>query len=99
MYAQMLSHVQLFCDLMDSSPLGSSVHGILQARILEWVVFPFSRGSSLPKDQTHIFCTGKQILYHHAIWETSYVYAHTHTHTHVYIFVFIANLLKIFLNN
>ena len=34
------------CDLMDCSPLGSSVHGILQARILEWVAIPFSSGSS-----------------------------------------------------
>ena len=35
-----------FCDAMDYSPPGSSVHGILQARILEWVAIPFSRGSS-----------------------------------------------------
>ena len=34
------------CDPMDYSPLGSSVHGILKARILEWVAIPFSRGSS-----------------------------------------------------
>ena len=34
------------CDLMDYSPAGSSVHGILQPRILEWVGIPFSRGSS-----------------------------------------------------
>ena len=34
------------CDPMDCSPLGSSVHGILQARMLEWVVISFSRGSS-----------------------------------------------------
>ena len=34
-------------DLVDHSPPGSSVHGILQARILEWVTYPFSRGSSL----------------------------------------------------
>ena len=33
------------CDIMDWSPLGSSVHGILQARILEWAAIPFSRGS------------------------------------------------------
>ena len=39
---------------MDCSPPGSSVHGILQARILEWVAMPFSRGSSQPRDQTHI---------------------------------------------
>ena len=36
------------------SPLGSSVHGILQARILEWVAIPFSRGSSRPRDQTQV---------------------------------------------
>ena len=36
-----------FCDLMDYSPAGFSVHGIFQARILEWVAIPFSRGSSL----------------------------------------------------
>ena len=37
------------CDPMDCSPSGSSVLGILQARILEWVAMPFSRGSSQPK--------------------------------------------------
>ena len=38
------------CDPMDCRPPGSSVHGILQARILEWVAVPFSRGSSQPRD-------------------------------------------------
>ena len=42
------------CDLMDCSPPGSSVHGILQARILEWVAFPFSRGCSQPRNQTPV---------------------------------------------
>ena len=37
-------------------PHGLSVHGILQARILEWVAFPFSRGCSQPRDQTQIYC-------------------------------------------
>ena len=37
---------------MDCSPPGSSIHGILQARILEWVTILFSRGSSRPRDQT-----------------------------------------------
>ena len=37
---------------MDGSPPGSSVHGILQARILEWVAIPFSRGSSQPRSPT-----------------------------------------------
>ena len=40
------------CDPMDCGPSGSSVHGILQARILEWVAIPFSRGSSKPRDRT-----------------------------------------------
>ena len=43
---QLLNHVPTLCDLMDYNPPGSSVHGILQARILKWVTFPFSRGSS-----------------------------------------------------
>ena len=43
------------CDPKDCSPLGSSVHGILQARILEWVAIPFSRESSQSRDQTWVF--------------------------------------------
>jgi len=42
------------CNPMDWSPPGSSVHGILQARILEWVAVPFSRGSSQPMDGTQV---------------------------------------------
>ena len=45
------------CDPMDCSPPGSSVHGILQARILEWVAMPSSRGSSQPRDQTQSSCS------------------------------------------
>ena len=55
------------CDPMDCSPPGSSVHGISQARIQAWVAIPFSRGSSRPRDQTHvscISCISRQILYH-----------------------------------
>ena len=44
------------CDPIDCSLPGSSVHGILQARILEWVPIPSSRGSSQCRDQTHISC-------------------------------------------
>ena len=43
------------CDFMDCSLSGSSVHRILQARILEWVAIPFSRGSSRPRDRTQVF--------------------------------------------
>ena len=42
------------CDLMDCSPPGSSIHRILQVRILEWVVIPSSRGSSQPRGQTQV---------------------------------------------
>ena len=45
----------VLCDLMDCSPPRSSVHGILQARILEWVM-PSSKESSRPRHQTRIFC-------------------------------------------
>ena len=44
------------CDLMDCSPPSFSVHGILQARILEWVATPFSWGSSQLRDQTWVSC-------------------------------------------
>ena len=44
------------CDPMSCSPPGSSVHGILQARILEWLSIPFSKGSSWPRDQTQVSC-------------------------------------------
>ena len=54
---------------MDYSPLGSSVHGIFQARILEWVDIFISRGSSWQRDWTCISCNGRQILYHWDNWE------------------------------
>ena len=49
-----------FFNSMDYSPPDSSVHGILQARIPEWVAMPSSRGSSQPRDQTQVSCiTGR----------------------------------------
>ena len=44
------------CDPMDCTQPGSSVHGLLQARILEWVAVPSFGGSSRPRDQTCLFC-------------------------------------------
>ena len=58
------------CDPMDYSPPGSSVHGIFQARILEWVAISSCGGSSPCRSQTTSpasFCVGRQILYH---WDT-----------------------------
>ena len=68
-----LSCVQLFCDPMDCSPRGSSVPGILQARILEWVAISFSRGSFQPRDRTHVSCLGRQILHHCATREALHI--------------------------
>ena len=55
------------CDPMDCSPPASSVHGILQARTLEWGAIPFSKGSSLPRDRTCVFCMCSWVLYHLSI--------------------------------
>ena len=76
--ACMYSVVQLcstLCNPMDCSPPVFSVHGIFWARILEWFVIPFSRGSSRPRDWTWvscISCIGKKILYH---WATFITYS------------------------
>ena len=55
------------CDPVDCTPPDSSVHGILQARVLEWGAMPSSGGSSRPRDRIHISyvsCAGRQALYH-----------------------------------
>ena len=55
-----LSRVRLFVTPWTCSPPGSSIHGILQARILEWVAMSFSRGSFQPRDRTWVSCiTGR----------------------------------------
>ena len=56
MHAQSLQSCLTLCDPMDCSLPGSSVHGILQARTLEWVAIPFSRASSQPRDRICVFC-------------------------------------------
>ena len=65
-HAKSLQSCPALWDSMECSPPGSSVHGIPQARILEWVDMPSSRGSSWPRDQTcvsYISFTGRQVLY------------------------------------
>ena len=56
------------CNPMDCSPWDSSVHGILQARILEWVAIPFSRGSSQPKNWTQVSCIAGRFF---TVWANS----------------------------
>ena len=55
MRANLLQLCSTFCNPVDCSPPGSTVHGILRARILEWVAMPSSKGSSRPRDWTHIY--------------------------------------------
>ena len=64
---EVASVVSDLCDPMDHNRLGSSVHGISQSRILEWVAIISVRGSSQPRDRTHVSCSccfGRQALYH-----------------------------------
>ena len=61
-----LSRVQL-CNPVDCSPPGSSIHGIFQAKVLEWVAISFSRGSSWPRNQTEVSCIAGRCF---TIWAT-----------------------------
>ena len=66
MFAKLLQLCLTLFDHMGYNPPGSSVHEVLQARILEWVAISSSRGSPQPGDRTHVsyvFCIGRQILY------------------------------------
>ena len=67
LHAKSLQSCPTLRDPRDGSPPGSPVPGILQAKILEWVAMPSSRGSSQPRDVTlvsYVSCIGKQVLYH-----------------------------------
>ena len=61
------------CNPMEYSPPGSSIHGISQAWILEWIAISFSTGSSQPRDQTCISWVGRQIL---SRWATQKAHDH-----------------------
>ena len=61
------------CNPMDYNPPGSSVHGILQEWILEWVVIPLSRGSSQTMDQSQVSCIAGRFL---TIWATREIQSH-----------------------
>jgi len=68
------------CNPMECSPPGSSVHGVLQAEILEWVAIPFSRGSSQPGYWTRVSCIEGKLF-------TSWATRETHI-IHIYIYNF-----------
>ena len=74
--AQLLWACPTLWDPIDYSPPGSSVHGILQASILEWVAMPSSRVSSWPRDRTCVSCVSciaGRFLTHWATWEAPFV--------------------------
>ena len=68
----LFSHVQFSCDLMDCSPPGPSPQGMLQARILEWVAMPSSRGSFAPSDWTWVSCIAGWFFGHWATREAQH---------------------------
>ena len=73
LHGKSLQSCPTLCEPMDCSPPGSSAHGILQERILEWVAMTSSRGSSQAKDQTsgfYVSCIGRQGFFTtSATWE------------------------------
>ena len=71
--AELLQSCLILCNPMDCSPPGSSIHGILQARILEWVAMPSSRGSFQPRDQAQASHIAGKFFIIWATWE-----AHTY---------------------
>jgi len=82
----LISHVWLSVTTWTvRSPPGSSVHGILQARILEWGAISFSRRSSRPRDQTQVSCIAGRFC---TTWATK----DTHTHTYIYTFIYNSRL-------
>ena len=75
--AQSLQSCPTLCNSMECNPPGSSIHGILQARILEQIAVPSSKKSSRPRDRicvSCVSCTGRQVLYHGTTWEALNMY-------------------------
>ena len=91
------------CDPMDCSLPGSSLHGILQARVLEWVAISFSRGSSWRRDLTRVSrIPGRRF----SLWATNlrcsvtfkwFSYKHIHTHIYIIYVVVVQSLSRVWL--
>ena len=77
---------QTLYDPMDCRPPGSSVHGILQARTLEWVAISFSRGSSQSRDSNLGLLPCRQILYHLSHQGNGYAYKSNTIHRQIFFF-------------
>ena len=98
--AKSLQSCPTLCNPMDCSPQGSSVHGIFQARVLEWVTISFSRGSSQARDQTRVACiAGRHFTVWatreaHLIWPYIHIYIYIYIHIHTYIHMHCWHLLS-----
>ena len=77
------------CNPVDCSPPDCSVHEILLARILEWEIIPFSRGSSWCRDQVWVSCTAGRFF---TVWATREAHICVYTHTHTHTFKFASNI-------
>ena len=101
MYIQSLQSSLILCDPMDCSPPGSSIHGIFQARILEWGAMPSSR-SSPPRDWTHVIscicCIPGTFFYCWANREVPYTYVYVYTHIYIHTCTYIYKDTYICLN-
>ena len=83
MHASMCAQLCLtLCNPTDCSPAGSTVHGISQSRILEWIAISSSR------DRTQISYTGRQILYHLSHLRSLYICIHMYISEHIHLCVF-----------
>ena len=81
----------ILCNPMDCTPPGSSIHGILHARILEWVAIPFSRGSSWPRNWTLVSCIASGFF---TVWDTreaiiNFTFYHNKSQIYINIFIYI----------
>ena len=80
LHAKSLQSCLTLCDPMDCCLPDPSVHGVFQARILEWIAMLSSGGSSWPRDPTHVsyfFCIGRWVLYHYTTWEATVFHSRT----------------------
>ena len=87
----------ILCDPMDYSPLGSSVHEIFQARILEWVATSFSRGSSQPRDRTLVSCTAGRFFADWATREAQRKVWYTGTTINLFLFILLQTVVLSYL--
>ena len=91
-HAKSLQSCLTLCDPMGCSPPGFSVHGILQARILEWVAGLFTRGSSQPGDQTHVSLRFSALVGRFfttsTTWEAPYMYVCVYVYMCVLVYIY-----------